>query len=109
MRISDWSSDVCSSDLNETIRRQALVRFHYHSVADHQTFNGNFTEAAIAAAHHRCPGCQLGQGFDCAFGPSHGVMLVGRAEAEREQTARRSEERGVGKVCVSQCWSMWSP
>src|SRR3546814_4788705 len=61
MRISDWSSDVCSSDLNN----RALTRATRH------------------APPLRRPDCL--------------------------RNARRSEERRVGKECVSTCRSRWSP
>src|SRR3546814_2903935 len=70
MRISDWSSDVCSSDL-------VLVEDAQHH--------------ALAAAR--------GQG-----GHAH-VECLG---AHRQRDAR-SEERRVGKECVSTCRSRWSP
>src|SRR3546814_18352636 len=66
MRISDWSSDVCSSDLQrQGGRRDQDVR---------------------------APGGQR---------QSH------RAAERRQQ--QRSEERRVGKECVSTCRSRWSP
>src|SRR3546814_9028783 len=60
MRISDWSSDVCSSDLVD---------------------DDAFTE-----------------------GVAHPV-----AHLEHERVRVRSEERRVGKECVSTCRSRWSP
>src|SRR3546814_13665909 len=77
MRISDWSSDVCSSDLNLRHRQK-----------------GRRT-----APRTRQPGSQrarprsLGQAPD-GLGPGND---------------RRSEERRVGKECVSTCRSRWSP
>src|SRR3546814_9784191 len=65
MRISDWSSDVCSSDL-----------------CRHRLFAG--------AARQ----------FDA------GRAVRGHAAADRQL---RSEERRVGKECVSTCRSRWSP
>src|SRR3546814_13369907 len=59
MRISDWSSDVCSSDLQHR-RRGRLAR--------------------SGRSDHGCGGFRL-----------------------------RSEERRVGKECVSTCRSRWSP
>src|SRR3546814_10548137 len=73
MRISDWSSDVCSSDLTGSDDRDA--RSH-----------------RIAAVAHGLEG--VGQG--------------GAQRAARRDVAR-SEERRVGKECVSTCRSRWSP
>src|SRR3546814_1619089 len=70
MRISDWSSDVCSSDLGGAWMQTLLL---------------------VAAASLALAG-----------------TLVERwlffAEAKH-----RSEERRVGKECVSTCRSRWSP
>src|SRR3546814_10726923 len=66
MRISDWSSDVCSSDL--------------------------------AARQEGSGGAAVGDG-------ARGVP--GAAQAARVDG--RSEERRVGKECVSTCRSRWSP
>src|SRR3546814_1438086 len=81
MRISDWSSDVCSSDLNDarTPRRDGVLpRWLRRSVP------------------HPYP-----QTLDAALrleGQPQGADLGGR-----------SEERRVGKECVSTCRSRWSP
>src|SRR3546814_5161212 len=66
MRISDWSSDVCSSDLH-------LV----HEVTSPQAFDG--------------------------------LRLNGRRPWRLAAKLARSEERRVGKECVSTCRSRWSP
>src|SRR3546814_1095784 len=73
MRISDWSSDVCSSDL-------ALGLFHLASPI------GTLIGVGICgwmAAH---------------YGWRSAIIAVSR-----------SEERRVGKECVSTCRSRWSP
>src|SRR3546814_1514764 len=67
MRISDWSSDVCSSDL------------------------------ALRASGQ--PGLLHDFGVEV-------VCLLLDAFADRQA---RSEERRVGKECVSTCRSRWSP
>src|SRR3546814_6358266 len=80
MRISDWSSDVCSSDLRD---RQAL-----RHLSKHRRIAGAFADAVDGALD--LPGAGL-----------HRRQRVGDAE--------RSEERRVGKECVSTCRSRWSP
>src|SRR3546814_14271257 len=76
MRISDWSSDVCSSDLSEDRRRSAF-----------------FAQIDLVDLERR--------------------TLAHRHIAEFADEARRrpirSEERRVGKECVSKCRSRWSP
>src|SRR3546814_19299180 len=76
MRISDWSSDVCSSDL----RRQC---------------GGNIAQAA---------------GLDERIEFGRDVEHAHRAsQPGSTQPFERSEERRVGKECVSTCRSRWSP
>src|SRR3546814_6222441 len=78
MRISDWSSDVCSSDLPDWNYRK--------QIAVDTTVEG----AAIAEHVGRAP------------------MLV-RLHTGNFAFDGRSEERRVGKECVSTCRSRWSP
>src|SRR3546814_1562111 len=75
MRISDWSSDVCSPDLLRLVLQQRGIEEAGPDVQRVQQLVGDGGEA---------PG------------------LVGRHGA-------RSEERRVGKECVSTCRSRWSP
>src|SRR3546814_8894580 len=85
MRISDWSSDVCSSDLfNPAMLGYALVL-----VAFPQQLN------QWPALH----GMGLSEGLQQVFGVQPGP----------DGWAGRSEERRVGKECVSTCRSRWSP
>src|SRR3546814_939959 len=81
MRISDWSSDVCSSDL---------------------------LDGAAPAADHRV--------VEAVRGSVHGVVGSGSQivcshvdSVGRVFNGHRSEERRVGKECVSTCRSRWSP
>src|SRR3546814_13443782 len=69
MRISDWSSDVCSSDLG-------------------------------------C--CRWSRSSACSTS-SVRTATSGPARRPSSSSPRRSEERRVGKECVSTCRSRWSP
>src|SRR3546814_7661174 len=82
MRISDWSSDVCSSDLEAETGDPAIVE--------------NAEQAAVAQAGG-------GKGADGA------VVVEGEPPEAAGVVAERSEERRVGKECVSTCRSRWSP
>src|SRR3546814_10788803 len=77
MRISDWSSDVCSSDLDD-LDRQGIRRQTASRVA---RVNAGLLDVLHDPADE--------DGF-----------AVGQAE---------TEERRVGKECVSTCRSRWSP
>src|SRR3546814_5707433 len=79
MRISDWSSDVCSSDLTSLLAlQQQLVELR-----------------------HRCAS---ERGVD-ECGILQRLNTTGGVSALPD----RSEERRVGKECVSTCRSRWSP
>src|SRR3546814_3871281 len=86
MRISDWSSDVCSSDLD------AIPALAWAAVLR--------VDVALEQAH--VLGLQLG-----------GLHVVAGVPLQRIDLAQlavlRSEERRVGKECVSTCRSRWSP
>src|SRR3546814_9961668 len=98
MRISDWSSDVCSSDLvvhSEGDDLSGLIVDRYANVIVVEYFAAGmwrFREAIHAALLTHFPGAQL-----YWFAESH------------VQKQERSEERRVGKECVSKCRSRWSP
>src|SRR3546814_2867376 len=85
MRISDWSSDVCSSDLptNDQVKEGDL-------------------ELVVAGTHDAVMMVESE-----ANELSEEVMLGAVMFAHRE--CQRSEERRVGKECVSTCRSRWSP
>src|SRR3546814_3659787 len=92
MRISDWSSDVCSSDLAED---ELMV------ICQIETASGVASIAEIAAV----------DGVDCLFiGPWDLSADLGRLGGFDDPKVReRSEERRVGKECVSTCRYRWSP
>src|SRR3546814_5022556 len=94
MRISDWSSDVCSSDLHGG----GAVALDDGGQGAHQV--GAAVYVVVRAqrvgghAGHRFGLAQRGQAAPALAQP--GVF-------------QRSEERRVGKECVSTCRSRWSP
>src|SRR3546814_6607560 len=94
MRISDWSSDVCSSDLKQGGARLCPVP----------------AERAFGAVSGGGTGAGLG------FHPLPLESPVSDRNQGPQPRARdslpgpgRSEERRVGKECVSTCSSRWSP
>src|SRR3546814_4532559 len=80
MRISDWSSDVCSSDLDcsdRTVLSSASLRNNICATMGRNIFS---------VSRQRDP-----------------------AKASASSFHLRSEERRVGKECVSTCRYRWSP
>src|SRR3546814_15762474 len=96
MRISDWSSDVCSSDL----RRVRPPRSESCSTMDQTAFRPAVRADApvlTELVNHAGEGIPLYL-WDKLREPGETAWEVGR-----------SEERRVGKECVSTCRSRWSP
>src|SRR3546814_18850984 len=90
MRISDWSSDVCSSDLE---------------------WQSHLTVAVQAAQAVMEQGHQLYPTYDGLFqheaeGPSNAESIFVKIYGV---SPSRSEERRVGTECVSKCRFRWSP
>src|SRR3546814_12196260 len=98
MRISDWSSDVCSSDLAVAGVRSAQLRDLRLVLRERHFGQARIVDQAPAAVVVPAGLFVDGQGF----GP------VACTVAE-QQFRQRSEERRVGKECVRTCRSRWSP
>src|SRR3546814_6653576 len=79
MRISDWSSDVCSSDLRNVDISFLKMQFFLLGLKVFLSFS--FTLFFISFFKHE----------------------------RHSSLSMRSEERRVGKECVSTCRSRWSP
>src|SRR3546814_11383940 len=105
MRISDWSSDVCSSDLIEVT---ALGRDR--NELDRGRFIFAWHSASIDAEYARG---LLAPDFDGLVETLWGqhvvqkrAMIATDAFAKPIPLCLRSEERRVGKECVSTCRSL---
>src|SRR3546814_14685973 len=99
MRISDWSSDVCSSDL-----RNEFARMLREAGADPSTIAAFDRLSDSIAAMRQSVSQMRMQRIDKLFAP------LPRIVRDLEQDlGKRSEERRVGKEGVSTCRSRWSP
>src|SRR3546814_16815227 len=99
MRISDWSSDVCSSDLaGNSVRKAALS--HPARLQETATMNPHRRHAG-----HAAPGRPLRGLYLLTPDDDDTARLLERARAV---VAHRSDERRVGKEWVSPCRSRWS-
>src|SRR3546814_13014196 len=103
MRISDWSSDVCSSDLPSVT----------------ETF-GNVTLEAMACGLPVVAARATGSASIVKHGQTGYLVAPGSITGFADhlqhycrdtglRAEHRSEERRVGKECVSTCRSRWSP
>src|SRR3546814_4878225 len=99
MRISDWSSDVCSSDLVQPVRLAG------EPAAQAGVADARAVGTRIARSHRP----------DRARAGPHPAVAAERSEAVRLSCAgshgrrRRSEERRVGKEGVSTLRYRWLP
>src|SRR3546814_12077139 len=115
MRISDWSSDVCSSDLC-CLCRPGRHRYPYcgpsppcarpecqpeiRLLPESRLNEGEYflwpatwaRELALSGAPYRSD-----------------TESIASRPGERDILSNRSEDRRVGKECVSTCSSRWSP
>src|SRR3546814_14753189 len=106
MRISDWSSDVCSSDLRFSHTFPAtyfVLQYMYRNVDDlfgrHLSgYGGTETKMPDGVNGANYVVFALQQPFP------NDVYRIGFATLYD-----RSEERRVGKECVRTCRSRWSP
>src|SRR3546814_12409201 len=115
MRISDWSSGVCSSDLGARLAIAAELGERIAVTVDRDIVLAIILQVAVAAQH------QKGQ-------PRVGVVAAAHHIADRGDLAgdiimpdpfevhqvvmhraMRAEERRVGKECVSRCISRSRP
>src|SRR3546814_11062087 len=103
MRISDWCSYVCSSDLPQ---REVLPHVHTLTNVVRSRCEGRRT-----CCHRRPVVCRSRHGHPARLGLSQ--RGIGRSRLARScaraDTELSSEERRGGKAGVSTCRSRWSP
>src|SRR3546814_13862142 len=107
MRISYWSSDVCSSDLLG-IRRRDRIDLARDQAVDAAQYRILLMDRGRNAGLERRE--QRGK-RGIATETEHRLGLEGAIEFARHRTTRahvRSEERCVGKECVRTCKSWWA-
>src|SRR3546814_3675939 len=125
MRISDWSSDVCSSDLTRSDRFEIPLALVLTEL------EGRVTPKDIGAKRDNMRlHCLVSRAADLVDRPAvaaHRFHFIGKpaqrlvigVDVERDAAIKarnrivpcgcRSEERRVGKECVSTGRSRWSP
>src|SRR3546814_19671285 len=99
MRISDWSSDVCSSDLIvgslRAINHQLMICIPQEQEWQVRLPKSDRSHALVIVGDDA-------YGMDVSGRPSDGARNPGARSAPP-----RSEERRVGKECVRTCRSRW--
>src|SRR3546814_14282077 len=106
MRISDWSSDVCSSDLiKKTITN--VLGLWLNPLVDAATAASDFD---LRQLRQRPMSIYLGVSPDelDRIAPLYNLLFQQLIDLNVRELPR-SEERSVGKECVSTCRSRWSP
>src|SRR3546814_16700191 len=115
MRISDWSSDVCSSDLRNATKTLA-AQLRYTRAAAIHTGEPKVLALDVDAAHWH-PGRREG---DLPGKPTLDVLTAAQEQVQSGEarfrffpdgpaTGGRSEERRVGNECGSTCRSRRQP
>src|SRR3546814_15006037 len=95
MRISDWSSDVCSSDLHFLTAKDWRVEGKVRRYSVNLIFLTPIIVLLPPSALEKLARLEIE--YPMLFQLKHKVPET------------RSEERRVGKECVSTCRSRWSP
>src|SRR3546814_15471447 len=128
MRISDWSSDVCSSDLQRPVRSKLATDLQpgrlllKAGASDRKSTEG---KAFLLGQPLQCRDRLLAVGavevdqrnllaaevsaFLILYVLNHGVGPGPVGGRQREDGWETSEERHVGKGGVGECRSLWSP
>src|SRR3546814_18067759 len=102
MRISDWSSDVCSSDLfAKAIAHLDIDPSEINKVKRVQWHHVGELNAALKSLQQYA----TAQGFK----PDYTAWHTHIAELKQQHAMNSSEERRVGKECVSTGRYRWSP
>src|SRR3546814_17656093 len=117
MRISDWSSDVCSSDLRQIAQEEVLLReideaVRQDDLAQFARTYGRPLLGVVIAGVLAFGGYLLWQSREEAAMEAQSEKLVAaldKLQSGDVTDAQRSEERRVGKECVSTCRFRWSP
>src|SRR3546814_18934623 len=117
MRISDWSSDVCSSDLFDDALLEKF--FDNPDTITPGELNEAVRKATIAlkitpmmcGSSFKNKGVQTMLDAVCKFlpAPSDVPAVQGTNPDTGNEETRRSEERRVGQECGGTCRSWWAP
>src|SRR3546814_17385912 len=104
MRISGWSSDVCSSDLMVMTGKRHPFEVSYEAGFDD---DGHFLALSLFLSSNCGATVDLSPAIhDRAMLHADNCYYLSDVEIFSERL-KRSEERRVGKACVSKCRYRW--
>src|SRR3546814_14883065 len=109
MRMSDWSSDVCSSDLGRSVAVKVLrpgVEDEFARAIETYEWAAAQVEALGGEAARLRPRLVIAMFRQWT---ARELDLRREAASASELADSRSAERRVGKECVSTCRFRWSP
>src|SRR3546814_2736605 len=100
MRISDWSSDVCSSDLQVSGRIVDFIEdlFGHRMAVDQTAGLARLADHEAAVGDHLDDGKTDGMRVGHIFDAGRGVIAAGGLGAEFEQVAGQGTAGDAGKV-----------
>src|SRR3546814_17966436 len=110
MRISDWSSDVCSSDLSSILAIRTSVSNDMEPDPSVRLLTDWFQPPRVGEGRRGASRSFLSRDgrahLDNRFAE---IAAFEHADKRLGRIGKRSEERRVGKECVSTCRYWWSP
>src|SRR3546814_17318092 len=104
MRISDWSSDVCSSDLAADTQSGEKAEEDAEAHADSLPMTADAIRAAdiaVEAVRTGGLGSEIIAQATVAAAPNGEAIVTARAGGAAPRVYKRSEESRVGKACGS--------
>src|SRR3546814_14060512 len=104
MRISDWSSDVCSSDLKHNIEQHYVIDGLSDDLEVPGTVDNIWLTKQIRVDRDYAAFGEV------SFDINEQLTLTGGGRVYKVDNSLvgRSEERRVGKECVSTCSTRWT-
>src|SRR3546814_14524816 len=111
MRISDWSSDVCSSDLASHILQFFRLAYGMAGArvgADYSAIR-DLSAALLETSRTKLDWTAVAAPAGAPDGMAKVLLnMVALGHEALPRGGRRSEERRVGNACVSTCRSRWA-
>src|SRR3546814_16877592 len=111
MRISDWSSDVCSSDLS--LQKQFLGEARFLRAFNYFMLVRAFGSVPMhdkvveGVDQGQAPYASIEELYAFIISDLEEAITMMEVQKQQGRADKRSEERRVGKECVSTCRDRW--